>query len=163
VFTVTRTGDTTAALTVNYSVAGTATAGGDYTALSGSVTIPVGQASATITVAVLDDDSAEAAETVIATLIAGSHTIRNPSSATVTTPNASEPSTNGVFTVTRTGNTVAPLTVNYTVTGTATAGSDYTALSGSVTIPGGQASATITVAVLDDFVAEGPETVIVTL
>src|SRR5204862_2772236 len=77
-----------------------------------------------------------------------------------TTPAASEPSTNGVFTVTRTGNTTGSLVVNYVVTGTATAGSDYTALSGTVTIPIGQASATITVPVLDDALVEGSETVI---
>ena len=49
-FTVTRTGATTAALTVNYTVGGTATAGTDYQALSGSVVIAAGSASATITV-----------------------------------------------------------------------------------------------------------------
>jgi hypothetical protein len=79
-----------------------------------------------------------------------------------TTP-ASEPNVNGVFTVTRTGDIGAALTVNYTVGGTAAAGSDYVALSGSVTIPAGSATGTITVPVLDDDLAEGPETVIVTL
>src|SRR6185295_7746495 len=82
---------------------------------------------------------------------------------TATTPNAAEPNVNGVFTVTRTGNTNVALTVNYTVGGTATPGSDYTALSGSVTIPNNQSSATITVPVLDDALIESPETVIVTL
>ena len=51
----------------------------------------------------------------------------------------------------------------YTVTGTATNSSDYTTLSGSVTIPAGQSSATINVGPIDDTVAEGPETVILTL
>ena len=46
--------------------------------------------------------------------------------------------TTGQFTVTRTGATTAALTVNYAVAGTATAGSDYTALAGSVTIPAGR-------------------------
>jgi hypothetical protein len=82
---------------------------------------------------------------------------------TATTPNAAEPNVNGVFTVARTGDTAAPLTVNYTVGGTATAGADFVPLSGSVTIPAGFPNATITVTVVDDFVAEGPETVIVTL
>ena len=39
--------------------------------------------------------------------------------------------TTGTFTVSRTGSTTAALTVHYSVSGTATAGSDYTALSGS--------------------------------
>jgi hypothetical protein len=53
------------------------------------------------------------------------------------TAGASEPNVDGVFTVTRTGDTTADLTVNYTVGGTATADADYAALSGSVTIPAG--------------------------
>ena len=60
----------------------------------------------------------------------------------------------GVFTVTRTGSTAAALTVSYTVGGTATAGSDYTALSGSVTIAAGAASATIAVTPVDDTAVE---------
>jgi hypothetical protein len=65
-----------------------------------------------------------------------------------------EPANGGTFTVSRTGDTTQPLTVNYTLAGTATAGSDYAALSGSVTIPAGAASATVDVAVLDDAMAE---------
>ena len=49
-FTLTRSGTTTAALTVTYTAGGTAQAGVDYTALSGSVLIPAG--SSTVTVAV---------------------------------------------------------------------------------------------------------------
>ena len=40
-FTVTRTGSTTASLTVAYSTSGTATNGTDYTTLTGTVVIPV--------------------------------------------------------------------------------------------------------------------------
>src|SRR5262245_59838474 len=69
----------------------------------------------------------------------------------------------GTFTVTRTGATTAALTVSYTVAGTATAGSDYVALSGSLIIPLGSSSATITVTPIDDLLVEGPESVIVTL
>ena len=77
---------------------------------------------------------------------------------------ASEPSTAGAFTVTRTGGgTASPLTVSYTVSGSATSGSDYAALSGSVTIPAGQSSATISIGPIDDTDMEGAETVILTL
>ena len=62
------------------------------------------------------------------------------------------------FTVTRTGNTILPLSVPVTYSGTATA-LDYTANPG-VTIPAGQASATITVTPVADPTLEGPETVI---
>ncbi len=43
------------------------------------------------------------------------------------------------------------------------AGSDYTVLSGDVTILAGSNSATINVTVINDFLVEGSETVIVTL
>ena len=56
----------------------------------------------------------------------------------------------GVFTVTRQGPTTAPLTVYYTMGGSAVAGANYAALPGSVTIPAGAASATITVTPQDD-------------
>ncbi|MYI26628.1 MAG: hypothetical protein F4064_00890, partial [Acidimicrobiales bacterium] len=59
-------------LTLSYSVGGTATAGSDYTALSGTVTVAANTSSATITVTVLDDSTAEGNETVELTLTGGS-------------------------------------------------------------------------------------------
>lgn len=69
----------------------------------------------------------------------------------------------GIFTVSRTGSTAAPLTVNYTVTGTATNGVDYQNLPGTVTIPANASSTTIVVTTIDDSAIEGNETVVVTL
>ncbi|MEY2880088.1 MAG: hypothetical protein RLZZ15_2468, partial [Verrucomicrobiota bacterium] len=48
VYTFSRTGPTTAPLTVYYNLDGTATSGADYTALPGSVVIPAGQSSVSI-------------------------------------------------------------------------------------------------------------------
>jgi hypothetical protein len=180
VFTVSRTGDTSAQLTVFYAVTGSATAGSDYATLTGSVTIPGGASAATIDVTPIDDASVEANETVIVTLAAAAeYTIGNPAAATVTivsddvlpsvsiaatTANATEAGpSNGVFTVTRSGSTASALTVNYAVSGTATPVSDYGALSGSVTIPIGAPSATITVTPVNDTLVETNETVIATL
>jgi hypothetical protein len=70
--------------------------------------------------------------------------------------------TTGTFTVTRTGSTAA-LTVYYNVSGTATPGSDYISLPGSVTIAAGSPSAPITVTPINDTQVESNETVIVTL
>ncbi len=179
-FTFTRTGSTAAALTVNFTVGGTATSGTDYTALGTSVTIPAGQASATKTVTVIDDTNNESTETVIVTLASNAaYSIGSPSSDTVniadcdcssvvtvsaTAANASEPATNGAFTFTRVGSTTAALTVNFALSGTATNGSDYSAIGTSVTFAAGQSSATQTVTVLNDSVLElGGETVIATL
>jgi hypothetical protein len=47
-FTIQRTGDTGQALVVNYRISGTATNGVDYQRLSGTVTIPAAQSSATV-------------------------------------------------------------------------------------------------------------------
>ena len=59
IFTVTRQGDTTDLLVVDYTVGGTATAGADYAPLSGHVTIPAGQASTTLGVFPVDDAETE--------------------------------------------------------------------------------------------------------
>lgn len=67
------------------------------------------------------------------------------------------------FKVTRSGNTTAALLVNYTVSGTATSGSDFTALPGTVTIPAGAASVEIAVPVLGDSVNEPDETLTLAL
>jgi hypothetical protein len=84
VFTFTRTGSTATALTVNYTVGGTATAGGDYASIGTTVTFGVGAATAVQTVSVMDDALVEGDETVM--LILGSasgYTVGSPSVATV--------------------------------------------------------------------------------
>jgi len=84
-FTVTRTGDTTAALTVNYTIGGTATNTNDYSTLSGSVVIPAGETSAAIALTPVNDATVEGNETVILTLQDGaSYDLGATSSATVT-------------------------------------------------------------------------------
>jgi len=84
-FTVSRTGSTTGALTVYYSVGGTATSGSDYNSLSGSVTIASGSSTGTITVTPINDTVVESDETVIVNLSTNaSYTVGSPSSATVT-------------------------------------------------------------------------------
>ena len=86
-------------------------------------------------------------------------------SISVTDAVAAEPSDSGQFTVslgagiTSTTDTV----INLTVGGTATNGTDYAAISTSVTIPAGSNSATIGVTVTNDTVVEGDETVMVML
>jgi subtilisin family serine protease len=176
-FRVARAGSTASPLTVFYAVSGNAKAGSDYTALPGNVTIPAGASTADIPVTPIHDGVAEGKETVVATLTPNpGYVVGTPKSATVTiisdepvtiaavTPTATEvgPSA-GVLRVTRSGGTAAPLTVFYKVSGTATAGSDYLALPGSVTIAAGASTADIVVTPIDDTVMEQKETVTVTL
>ena len=86
-----------------------------------------------------------------------------PTVAIAATTNAAEPSSNGLFTVNLSQAASTSTVVAYSVAGTATAGTDYTTLSGSVTIPANQLSATIPVSVLNNQTVEGAESVIVTL
>ena len=69
----------------------------------------------------------------------------------------------GLFTVTRTGDTSAPLVVDYSIGGAATNGDDYDALTGRIEIPAGSASATFSMNPIDDALDEGDETVIISL
>ena len=82
-----------------------------------------------------------------------------------TDPTAKEPADNGQFTVYRSSSSssLAALTVYYSISGTATNGTDYATLSGSVVIPAGALSAPITVKVIDDLLKEGTETVTATI
>jgi subtilase family serine protease len=78
------------------------------------------------------------------------------------TPTATEAGpTSGAFTVSRTGDTSLPLTVLYSVGGTATAGADYTALAGTVTIAAGDVAAVIEVVPVNDPAVESNESVVV--
>ncbi len=85
VFTLTRSGDTTSAVTVNFTAGDTATPGTDYVALGNSVTIPAGQTTATVTVTPILDALIEGNETVTLTIAPGAgYTVGSPSTATVT-------------------------------------------------------------------------------
>ncbi len=167
---------------VAYTVTGTATPDGDYTALSGTVTIPAGELSAPINVAVIDDQEIEGQENVTVTLDAVTSDESNVVLGSATTAtvalddneaanevtinsieNMAEPDSNGQFSVNLSEVASTNTVVAYTVTGTATPDGDYTALSGTVTIPAGELSAPINVAVMDDQEVEGEESVTVTL
>lgn len=69
----------------------------------------------------------------------------------------------GMFTLTRSGDTTAALTVAYTISGTATPGSDFQALTGMATFAPASATATVALTPLADALAEGGETVTLTI
>ena len=182
--TVTRTGGSDVAVTVAYATSnGTAAAGSDYTASSGTLSFAVGETSKTFTVPILDDTLVEGNETVNLTLTSptGGATLGGQSTATLTIVDndtaqpgslqfsaaaftVNEPQGTATITVTRTGGSNVPVTVAYaTSNGTATAGSDYTASSGTLTFAVGETTKTFTVPILDDTLVEGNETVKLTL
>lgn len=174
-------------ITLAYTLRSTSTTTtADYQPLSGIVTIPAGARTAAFNVIPVDDALVEGTEKVDITLKNRSdatnvHTWAEitiadndvapalPEVSVVTSANASETDPTGAgkgtFTFSRTGSTAAALVLNYTVTNasTATSGSDYAALSGTVTIPAGQSSAVVSVTPVDDSTDEGDETVVVKL
>ncbi len=185
IYTFTRTGVTTNALTVNYTLGGTATLNTDYTrtGTTNTVTFAAGSSTATVTIDPTPDTTVEPNETVILTLASGTgYTVGTTTAVTgtitnddVTLPNitlAVSPSsvtedgtTNLVYTFTRTGVTTNALTVNYTVGGTATLNTDYTrtGTTNTVTFAAGSATATVIVDPTADTIVEPDETVILTL
>ena len=59
------------AITLNYTVGGTATPDADYTALSGTRSVPADAELATIPVAIIDDTHEDSRETIVLTLVGG--------------------------------------------------------------------------------------------
>ncbi|GIS26029.1 MAG: hypothetical protein CM15mP127_04020 [Gammaproteobacteria bacterium] len=170
-------------ITVDYAVTGTATGlGTDFTLANGTVTINAGETSGSITIAnIIDDSLKEVDETVIVTL-------SNPSNATLgsdsvhtytiidndtppvvnfkaTSSNGDESVSSKVITVNLSAASSQNITVDYSVSGTATgSGTDYTLANGTLTINAGSTSGIITIGnIVDDSLDEVDETIIVTL
>ncbi len=171
-------------------MAGTATAGSDFTATSGTLTFAAGATgddlSQTFDVPVLADSIVEGTETFTATLSANASTPlptgfsldTTTATATITAAGSATVAISGggsvnegadaTFTVTLSASPGAAVVVDYaTVAGTATAGSDFTATSGTLTFAAGATgddlSQTFDVPVLADSIVEGTESFTATL
>ncbi|MBV6814665.1 putative Ig domain-containing protein [Xanthomonas campestris pv. passiflorae] len=176
VYTVALSQPSPSALSIGFNVGGTATNGTDYATINSPLVIAAGQTSGTITVNPTPDTTVEPDETVVISLNAGSgYTVGSPNSATGTILNDDLPglsindvsvnegnagTTNATFTVSLSAPAGAG-GVSFdlaTADGTATAGVDYAASSLTRTIPAGSSSATFTVLVNGDTLAEPDET-----
>lgn len=175
VFTVTVSPASTQAITVQYATApGTATAGTDYTAVTGTVGFAAGQTSRTLSIPLVNDALDEDDETFLVNLSApvGATIADGQAQGTITDDDplpaltavdcaalegdtAATPCAFGVTLTPASGRSVV---VGYTTQdGTATAGVDYTAASGSLSIPAGQTAGAVAVNVLGDTAVEGNE------
>jgi len=182
--TVNRTGGSDGAVTVDFTTAdGTAGAGSDYTATSGTLSFADSETSKTITVNIADDGNAENDETFTVDLSnpTGGATLGSPNSSTVTildddgdvpgtfsidpvTTSVSEDGGTVTLTVNRAGGNSGAVMVDFaTADGSATAGSDYAANSGTLSFADGVSSQTITITINDDNVDEDNETFTVDL
>ncbi|HEX3022559.1 MAG TPA: Calx-beta domain-containing protein [Lachnospiraceae bacterium] len=182
--TVTRTGYTAGAVTVDYAVTGgSATAGTDYVLASGTLSFAAGETSKLIPITITDDSLIELNETVEVTLSnpVGEATIGTKAKATLTieendipvpgtfqfnptTLSVGENDGNTSFTVVRSGGSDGTVLVNYSVTGgTASKGTDYTLADGTLTFTDGETSKTVPVTIVNDKLTESNETVEVKL
>ena len=176
-FVLTRSGPATNALTVGLTFAGTAS-GEDYQWPPSSLTIPVGETSVALPVTAVDDQLIEGEETLIASVVVrGDSRAAFPASATVTIQDneqnvrvdpsdleAAEPGTDrGAFTFTRFGTTNTPVQVFFTISGTASNGVDYVALTNAFVIPAGSLAGTMPIVPLADTLVEGGEEITLTL
>jgi len=170
-------------VTVNYvATGGTAVAGMDYTLANGTLTFNAGETTKAITFAVNNDSLDETDETVQVMLSAPVNaTLGTPSVHTYTILDNDDPPLPSVaFTTTASSGSesaspvnlavllsaasTSTITVNYAVTGTATGGGvDYTLPDGTLTFNPGETSKTIAIAVTNDTINEGDETVGITL
>ncbi|MCI0462855.1 MAG: DNRLRE domain-containing protein, partial [Gemmataceae bacterium] len=182
--TVVREHGSAGSVTVAYATSdGTATAGQDYTATSGTLTFAAGVTSQTFTVPITNDTTLEPNETFQLALNnpTGGASVGEIPDATATildndgpgalqlsaaTSTVAENVTGGTITITvsRSGGSGGAVTVAYaTSNGSATAGQDYTATSGSLSFAAGETSKTFTIPILDDSVDELNETFRITL
>ncbi|MBP9145626.1 MAG: DUF11 domain-containing protein [Thermoanaerobaculia bacterium] len=167
-------------VSVDFATAdGSAVAGGDYTPVSGTLLFAPFETMQSITVATVEDAVAEPAEafTVLlanalgATVVdgSGSGTILDDDTVVVSIANAAvvEGDSGDVelaLPITLSAPSFGAVEVDVTMTaGSATEGSDYSAVGGHLTIPAGETAAWVVLVVHGDLLDEADETVEVTL
>jgi len=180
VITVIRTNPATGTVSVNYSTQdGTAVAGADYQAVTGTLVFTNNETVKTFLVPIVDDNLAEGDESFTVSLSGPSpgSSLVPPSTQTViivdndaglrfSSPTYSvlEDGYLATIEVLRTNYLESTVSVNYaTQNGTATTGSDYTAAAGTLTFAPGETNKSFGVFVTDDTLIEGNETVLLSL
>ncbi|WP_404437720.1 DUF4082 domain-containing protein [Bradyrhizobium daqingense] len=190
--TVTRSGDLQSQTTVEYTTneigsAGAAQAGLDFIqptfngrANTGQVVFGPGESTKSFTVSIVNDQLVEGSETFAVGLQnPASGSLGVPRTVLVTVVDDDSPSTismadmavsvsettpSATLTLLRNGSIDQPATIQFTTSnGSALAGSDYTASSGTVTFAAGQPSQTISVPIINDSAGEADESFTVTL
>jgi hypothetical protein len=173
-FTVSLSRPSLQAVTVHYDTAdGSATAGSDYQAIQdGTVTFLAGETRQTLVVTVYGDTLYEGNEIFQVVLSSPTNATlgRNPGTCaiqdddtppkvTINDVTVDEGATSAVFNLRLSTVSGLPVSVNYaTANRTAVAGTDYTAVSGTATIPAGSSTQTVSVPITDDTLDELNET-----
>ncbi len=167
-------------VTVPLLVSGTAVANSDYTVPNATVTIAAGSTQGSVNINLINDTLYENAETIIFTLGTPTGAALGPQNTHSVTIQDNDPVPQVQFlAATQTLNedvgqaridirlsaaSGLPLSVNYSVSGTALAGTDFTAPTGTLAIAAGAASGSINIAILNDTLAEpDDDTLVLTL
>ena len=183
VFEVALSGGTSAAdVVLEYAVGGTATAGDDYAKPEGTLTIAGGASGASLVIKTLVDDVLDPGET-LEVILTGATTANGavsvsstPATTTITDAGAVTvavaPATvtegdDASFAVELSGKVAAPVRLSWSAASgpgdTAEAGTDYTAIGGTLTFVPGETSKAVQVSTVQDDVDEADETFTVTL
>ncbi|MEQ8711401.1 MAG: YHYH protein [Cyclobacteriaceae bacterium] len=187
IFTLSETNTSGSALTVGYSVDGSASTA-DFTALTGTASIAVGQATTSTTIATIDDSELEPTETLTVTLnpdrLAEGLTMGSANSVELTITDNDEPPAPNVISVSisiddaeltegegstatislsEPNTTGANVVISYELVGNALNGEDFEELSGSATIADGQSEVTFAINSLDDETVEASEMLTINL
>jgi Calx-beta domain/Domain of unknown function (DUF4114) len=174
-FTIRLSNPSAQTTSISYQTAdGTATFSKDYTATNSTLVFAPKEIEKTIDIPIIGDKIIEKDENFILTLsnptsgailnkATATGLIKNNDKATVsvtvTDAQAGEPNNPGQFSINIDSATEIPIAIQYALTGTATAGTDYQALPGIVTISPGETSQLININVKDDNILEGTEVV----
>lgn len=172
-------------VSVSYNTAPiSASAPADYLPVTGKLTFATGVTEQTIAVPIISDEDFEGDESFRVTLFSPSGSgaiLGSPSTHTVTIESddaglgvlafasggttVSEGDGNAVITVVRNNGSVDTVSVSYAAisSGSATAGGDFTVVSGTLTFGPGVTQQTITIPIVDDAVYEGSESFVVQL
>ncbi len=177
-YRITRT-DTAGPLPIYFNVGGTATEGSDFTAFLWEVTFLDGLATVDLAVVPIDDSISEPTKTMTITLpmfSPNNYYIGESDEATVAiadndapvvtveaSPDAVFEGDTGAIRLIRFGDLIAPLTVNYSVSGTATPESDFVPLGTTVTFAADEADAFVGVETLTDRSHDANETIVITV
>jgi hypothetical protein len=171
VFTVSLAGPSPQTVTVNYGTSHVGTSGADFSgALAGTVTFDPGETTETVSLGLVNDSIDELNETFQVNLSGAANASISDAQGigtiidddgpviSINDVTTSGESGNATFTVSLSATSPQQIQVQFaTAPGTASAGSDYTATSGTLTIPPNTASAAISVPIVGDSIDEQNE------
>jgi hypothetical protein len=183
--TVTRSGITSTAVAVNYGTSNnSASSGTDYSSVSGTLNFGASEITKTFSVPISDNNSIEGNRTFNVVLTnptngavlsqGASSVVINDNEAGVMTGSGSFKFSTDTFTISESqgkavitvmhATSLVPASVNYSTNGgSALAGTDYTATSGTLSFAAGETSKTFEIPVVKDSLSEGEETIFISL